>query len=244
MADLDGNPACDTGQIARDEPQLEGVGEDWLDVPDPDVSFLVEFPTRKYELTERQETDVHTAITHGLANYLLTLDGAIAGRSCMLQSVVPDWADHATGQRPLPSAAVYSTEAGIYSTTSGLGPGKPIKIAPDGDGEIITLSGTSVFELEVGVDVMCPDKVLRAGVRRMLELGLSPVHWMSGFRLVLPRYHNAIASFLLIAASFPDSELTAQQSLWPIRLRVRAHCPTYRPHVLPLARPIVSGTIT
>lgn len=243
MSDLDGNPECAAGQVEREEPQLEGVGEDWLDVPDPEVSFLVEFPTRKYPLTERQDTDVHTAITHGLANYLLDLDGAIAGRSCMLQSVVPDWADHATGQRPLPSAAVYSTEEGDYKTDSGLSVGKPLTIGTD-RGQMVTVTGTGNFELEVRVDVMCPDKVLRAGVRRMLEQGFSPVTWMAGFRLVLPRYHSAVASFLLLAAAFPDSELTAQQSLWPLRLRLRAHCPTYRPHVLPLARPIASGTIT
>ena len=237
--------ACGDDGDPRLDPEILGVGDDWAEASDPDVSQLVEFNDEKFGLTGRQDLDIHSAITSGLANYLLTLDGAIAGRSCMLRSVTADWAEHSTGGLPLPTAAVNITEEVDFPTSSGLGVGHPIDVGQDPSGNQITLVRTALFETEsLMVGVQCADKEQRRGVRRMLELGLWPVTWMAGFRLVLPRYHNALATFLLLAAGFPDGEESAQRSLWPIRLRLRVSCQGYRPHLLPLARPIVSGTIS
>ena len=235
---------CEGDGVYRDLPELAGIGDGVLDVPDPAISFLVERSTDKWPLTARADHDVHTAITRGLANYLLTLDGAIAGRFTRLESVVADWADFDTGQRPLPSASVYFDQ-GDLSTSSGHAPGRPRIVGYASTGRPITLTESAIFEADnLLVEVRCPDKELRAGVQKMLEDALWPVHWMSGFRLVLPCYHHAIATFLLTAATFADSETTAQQGLWPIRLRLRATCPVYRVHGLPLARPLASGSIS
>jgi hypothetical protein len=232
---------CDDGEVC-DHPEI--VGADGTDAYDPEISRLIEWASEKYALSERHEVDVHSAVTSALANYLLTFEGAIAGRSCALQWVISDWAEQATGARGLPSAAVYITDEVERARDSGFAPGRPHVIGQLG-GEQITIVGTALFETEMlRVDVMCPDKEMRRGVMRMLELGLAPVPWMAGFKLVLPRYHNAIATFLVLATAFPDGPETAQQSLWPIRLRLRVACQEYRTHAASLARSSASGTIS
>jgi len=141
---------------------------------------------------------------------------------------------------------VYSTEVGRYETGSGMGkteavqiPGVAIKDPTD----VAALACAGMYNLdELTVEVMCTDKVMRAGVRRMLENAFSPVQWMQGFRLVLPRYHNAISTFLALSCQMPDSEQTALVGLRPLAFKLRARCPVYRVHHLPIARPMALRT--
>src|SRR5262249_6101967 len=128
---------------------------------------------------------------------------------------------------------------------SGLSQGAPRQIGPNGSGQIDTLVCTAMYRLEeVQVAVWCEDKVQRAGVRRMLVDAFSPTSWMAGFRLVLPRYHGAVAEFLLVSGQQMDGPQTAQAGLWPLTMRLSARIPVYRAHSLPLARPSARGTIT
>lgn len=235
---------CDDDLVPRVTPDIDGGGGDTS--PDPTDSQLVTVPTNKVALTARADFDVHTAITNGLAAYLMQLDGAVAGRSTRIGSVITDWADLDDGSRPLPSAAVHSEETGSYQTDSGMAPGRPTQIdGKDDRGRVATLTGSGIYQLSsLMVDVRCDDKVLRAGVRLMLEDAFWPVEWMSGFRLVLPRYHSAIATYLVTAAQFGDSADTARARLRPLSMRLLARCPVYRTHYMPLARPQVSGNIT
>lgn len=239
MADCDDN----TTEL-REDPEIPGGGDEMM--PEEGDAELVEFPTEKRDLTARADFDVHTAITMGLASYILQLDGDISGRSCRFKIVTSDWADYDNGSPGMPSAAVHSEEDGSYRTDSGMGPGgKPIVIGDKSDPlHVPALVGTGIYTLaELKVDVWCPDKQLRAGVRRMLEDAFSPVHWMSGFRLWLARYHSAVATFLVTSAKLNDSAESAIRELRPMTFNLRAQCPTYRLHRLPLARPLVSGTI-
>lgn len=235
---------CDDDKEIRELPLLPSGADN---TPDPDAAILVRRPTEKHELTDRQEVDVHTAITEGLASYLASLDGEIDGQSTRLQSVIANWPDRDDGQRPMPAAAVYSVEVAAYATDSGMAPGPPIAIGgnPQQRSQVITLTRSGVYQLgDLTVDVMCGDKVMRTGVRKMLEAGLWPVSWMAGFRLVLPRYHNAIATFVAVSAQQPDTGELALASMRPLSFRLRAHCQVYRVHRMPLSHVKATGTIS
>lgn len=232
---------CDEDGVHREIPELDGASP--ATIQDPDAAILVGAPGDDPPLTARHELSVHDAICQGLASYLAGLSTSIEGRRVAISRVVGDWADHDDGPVPAPSAVVGSVEFGAYSEIA-LGMSKPETVAGDGTGRVLALVCSSYYELEeLTVQVFCEDKVQRAGVRRMLEDGCSPVDWMAGFRLRLPRYHNAVAQYLLVAAQQPDSTETAQSSVWPLMMRLTAGCSVYQVRSLPLARVSARGTI-
>ena len=235
--------SCDDDRVLRELPELDDDGG--VRTNDPDGAILIRHPKQTYGLTTRADHDVHSAIVRGLASYIAGLDGVVAGRRVALSRVVTDWADHDDGQVPPPSAVVNSTEVGVYSTDTGLGQTRPEKIAADGNNRAVALICSATYELkELTVTAMCEDKIQRGGVRHMLEDAFSPVEWRAGFQLALPRYHSTVAEYALVSAQQPDATQTAQAALWPLVMRLMAWCPVYRVHVLPLARPIVKGTIS
>lgn len=231
---------CDDDRVEREIPTIDGASPT---TPDPDAAFLVTAPGDDPPLTARHEISVHDALCQGLAAYLMTMSTSIEGRRIALSRVVGDWAEHDDGPLPAPTAMVGSVEFGKYSELA-LGMAKPETVAGDGTGRVIALTSSAFYELEeLTIQVFCEDKVQRAGVRRMLEDGLSPVDWMAGFRLRLPRYHNAVGEYLLVSAQQPDGTETAQASVWPLVMRLTATCVAYQVRVLPLARMVAKGTI-
>lgn len=232
---------CDDDREQRELPDLDGGG---ALSPDPEAGILITEPTDQQPRTSREESDVHQAICLGLAGYLMGLNSAIDGRYLAFSRVVVDWADDDDAPVPSPSAMVGSTEMGTYSEIS-VGAAMPEKLGPDGKGRLVTLISNSCYELEqLLVSVWCSDKIQRVGVRQMLEGAFQPVDWMAGFRLRLPRYHSAIAEYLLVGAQQQDASDTAGASLWPLVMRLTVQCPVYHTRILPLARPAVRGTIT
>jgi len=231
---------CDDDRVERELPTIDGAGPA---TPDPDAAVLVTYPGDDPPLTARHELSVHDALAQGLAAYAMTLATSIDGRRVALSRVVGDWAEHDDGPVPAPTAMVGSAESGKYSELA-LGMAAPEVVAGDGTGRVIALTSSAFYELEeLTISVFCEDKVQRAGVRRMLEDGMSPVDWMAGFRLRLPRYHNAVGQYLLIDAQQPDGTETAQTSMWPLVMRLTATCCVYQVRVLPLARIVAKGTI-
>lgn len=235
---------CDTEQVERELPQIDDLdGRSG----DQDGHVLVTYPKHEAKLTARHEYDVHAAIVHGLASYVASLDGEYVGRSTAITRVVTDWADHEDGAMPAPTAVVNSTEIGAYSVDSQMGQTKPqiLGYANDAKNRAVAILCSNYYRLnELTVTVMCEDKIQRIGVRRMLEDAFAPVEWRSGFRLILPRYHSAVAEYALVSAQQPDATQTATAALWPLVMRLQSWCAVYRLHVLPLARPIVTGTIS
>lgn len=237
---------CDDDRVKREFPIL---GEGGGPVTPGDDGILVEDPGlnaqtgEKRTLSARAEYDIHTAVVRGLASYISGLEHAIGGRHIALTRVVADFAEHDDGAVDAPSAVVYSTEIGKYAD-SGLGNGDPIQVDSDRHGDMLVLSCSAPYELEqLQVEVMCSDKIQRAGVRQMLEQAFWPVEWMAGFRLILPRYHDAIAEYLLVSAQQPDSGETADRGLWPLLMTLRVRGNAYRSRYMPLARPITEGSI-
>lgn len=231
---------CDDDRVQREFPDLSGGDPD--QTPDPGDAILVTDPTATYAMTARQESDVHSAIVRGLAGYLSGLTYAVAGRVIMLTHIETNWADHdVSGYQP-PTACVHSEEEGAYSDDVGMTIGAPEIVDERNAQRVLAVHTTSWYELSsLTVDVWCSDKIQRAGVRRMLEDAFSPVHWMAGFRLVLPRYHSAQMTYYCDKAKFVDSSENAAAGLWPLSMSLSATGPVCRLFEYPRARPIVTG---
>ena len=231
---------CDDDRVEREFPDLGGG--DLSQTPDPGDSILVTEPTAEFKLTARHESDVHTAIIRGLAGYLASLTSAVNGRVIAFSHIETDWADHDVRGYPPPTACVHSEADGKYDDDIGMTIGRP-EVVDDRDAQrVLAIHTTSWYELDsLTVDVWCSDKVQRAGVRRMLEDAFSPVHWMAGFRLVLPRYHNAQVSFYCDKGKFMDSPESATAGIWPLTMNLSASAPVCRLFEYPRVRPVVAG---
>lgn len=233
---------CGDDGLERDLPDLASGGADGQ-APDGDAAILVKRPSEEHALTARDDRDVHSAITNGLASYLLQLRRSHAGRDMRILSAIADWPDRDDGNRPLPSAGVHTEEDGVYED-SGLTPGKPDILDDSDPRAVLSIAVVATYRLsELKVEIACADKVEREGVRRMLEDASNPHHWMGGFRLVLPSYHNAIAEFTLTSMRFGDDGETVVAGVRWLIARFSAWCPVYRLHRLPLARPQTRGNI-
>lgn len=235
---------CDDDSVDRRLPDL-GSGASGV-IYDEDTAILVEDPSAKYGLTARADYDVHTALIRGLASYVAGLRHAIAGREIGISRVVTNYAEHDDGAVRSPSASVSSAEVGQYAVNSGMAPSRPIVIenVAHRANLVTTLTCSGLYEVtQIDVMVMCEDDVQRAGVRRMLEDAFWPVEWMSGFRLVLPPYHNVVSEFLCTSGQQADAADQAAAGIRPLTMRLAARCPVYRLHEMPLARPSVTGTI-
>jgi hypothetical protein len=231
---------CDDDRVDRVMPDLGGGDQD--QTPDPGDSILVTDPQATYATTARQESDVHTAVVRGLAGYLAGLTYAVNGRVIALTHITTDWADHDVRSYQPPTACVHSEEEGGYSDDVGMTIGEP-EVVGDRDAQrVLAIHVTSWYELSnLAVDVWCSDKIQRSGVRRMLEDAFSPVTWMAGFRLVLPRYHSAQATYYCDKGKMGDSAESAASGLWPLSMVLSVTAPVCRLFEYPRARPIVRG---
>lgn len=233
---------CDDETVERHLPDLSGGGD--LIAPELDESFRIRGERESHDITARVEYDVHSAVVRGLAAYIAGLESALAGRVMVLDRVVDDWAEHNDGSAQPPSAVVSAVEEGKYQDDGGMQYGSTTRLGPPSPDKVLVAINTAIYRLEdLQISVMCADKVQRRGVRHMLEDALYPNAWAPGFDLVLTRYHSATASYALMTMRQPDETATAQASIWPLTVKLKAWCPVYRLHRLPLARVVARGTI-
>lgn len=233
---------CDDETVERRLPDLSGGGD--LITPELDESFPIKSERESHDIIARVEYDVHTALVRGLAAYVAGLESALAGRVMALERVLDDWAEHDDGSSLPPSAVVSAVEEGKYQDDTGMQFGSTTRLGPSGHDGVLVAVNTAIYKIEdLQITVMCADKVQRRGVRHMLEDAMFPNAWGPGFDLILTRYHNAMASYALTSMRQPDETATAQASIWPLTVKLKAWCPVYRLHRLPLARVIVKGTI-
>lgn len=150
--------------------------------------------------TSHRSTSCWKALVKGLAEYISQLRTQHAGKEVRLLDVSQGWADPEQFSK-YPSAAIYSEEPGLYD-------GSAFTVVHDRlqDGRV--LMRASEFTQRLTLDVWCTSDAERTALVAMLEDALDPVDWMSGFRLRLPHYHNAVATFLKDGISHAD---TAEQ---------------------------------
>lgn len=170
----------------------------------PGRTRLVYDPDDLQHMTRDFETDVRTALTRGVKEYLeqLKIDWP-GGRQSKFVKVLQTWAEPEVPAE-YPSAVVYATEPGTYDGRNFTPTTEVLE-----DGYIIRL--TSEFTQQIVVEVWTTDPRERVALVKMLEDAFCPVDWMYGFRLELPHYHNMRATFEPLTLAYDDVGDDAQR---------------------------------
>ena len=151
-----------------------------------------------------------------------------------------------------PAAYIYTEDPGLYDA-AGFTPG--MHTLPDGR----VLQMSSEFTQTVTIDLWCTNATERMGLLAMLEDAFDPVDWMSGFRLRLPHYFNAVVTFLKASVTAVDStenanrrwrlaSITLEAAMPQIRLvgalpglELRVQVETYEPNMANAITPPLDG---
>lgn len=203
-------------------------------LPRPDTTLVLR-PDEREALTAVQKTDVRTALTRGLAEYLLQLSfEAIGGRRVAFRKVVDTWAD-AEERVMYPYAVVQAPGEGNYDAVSFTPHVDADQFLPLPDGRFLVR--LSEFTANLTVEVWANDIEERMALMAMLERDLSPVDWMYGVRLRLPHYFNVHASYEPGPSSYTDSDEEAIKRYRKATVRVSAACAVIRLSTFPAAKP-------
>lgn len=150
------------------------------------------------KLTSERRTDVRTAVTRGLKEYIEQLSYiGEGGREIRFKKVLHTWAEPEVPAE-YPSANVYAFESGTYDY-SRMSP-RTFDL-PDG----YAIRQVAEFVIPVVLEIWTTDPVERMNFMAMLEDAFEPVDWMYGMRLELPHYHNTRATYEKTAAAYTDS---------------------------------------
>ncbi len=191
------------------------------------LSSLVKDPYQQPVLTSVRDTDTHTAMARGLAEYLGQQTIEVGGRKLQLTTYTT-WAEP-ENQVTYPAAAI-GAEAGIYDRSF-----TPTVVETlDKDARLVV---TSEFSQNMLVDVWATDPKERSYLTAMVEEALNPVEWMYGFRLILPFYHGATAVYEMLSSQYLDSSDDALAKYRRSQFTVRGTITAYRVLSFPAARP-------
>jgi hypothetical protein len=209
------------------------------DVPTGPPSGLVIRAGTRPQHTLNRETDARTALTRGLADYLMGLEIELEARGLRFQNCFEQWAEPEDSAN-FPSAAVYALGPGVYESalTPKLDPGHKVEGAPN-----TYLITTAELVVDLTVEVYCTDPTERMVVSGMLEDALNPVDWRNGFMLALPHYYGVHGVYELRDAAFQDDEASATRGSWRALYTLSARVPVVRPRDLPLARHRVTAVV-
>jgi hypothetical protein len=182
---------------------------------------LIDLPGDVGIITSRRETDVRTALTRGVAEYLrqLSIDW-VGGRQHRFKQVLETWSEP-ENESKFPSACVYSEGEGTYDTSN---------LTPQTYdlGDSLQLRKISELKLRVAVEFVATDPPERMAIMSMLEDAFDPCDWRSGFVLELPHYHNVRASFEKLDNKYEDGPVVAQRRIRVGRVTLDAICPQMR----------------
>lgn len=182
------------------------------------ISRLVTEPEYTLDLTAYRETDVHTAMARGLAEYLGQQSVDIGGRKLSLTTYTT-WAEP-ENQAAYPALAV-GADVGTYERNFTPFVAKTIA----GQQRLVSVTE---FSQTLMLDLWATDPKERSYLMTMLEEALNPVDWMYGFRLILPFYHGATAVYELLTSQYNDSSDEAMAKYRRATLTVRGTTTAYR----------------
>jgi len=182
------------------------------------VSSLLAEPEYDIQLTAYRETDAHTAMARGLAEYLGQQTVEVGGRKLQMTTYTT-WAEPEDAIR-YPAAAIVA-EAGLYDRSF-----TPTYIATTSPNQ--RLIAYSEFIQDLQVEVWATDPKERSYLAAMVEEALNPVEWMYGMRLLLPFYHNAVATYELLNSRYIDSSEDAIAKYRRVQFTVRGNMTVYR----------------
>lgn len=186
-------------------------------------------PEYSVTLTAYRETDAHTALAKGLAEYLGQQSVDINGRKLQLTTYTT-WAEPEDTVR-YPAAAI-GADMGTYSR--GFTPSYEQTIGGE-----VRLLAVSEFEQNLQIDLWATDPKERSYLCTMIEEALNPVDWMYGMRLILPFYHNAVGVYEMLSSQYFDTSDDAMAKYRRAIFTVRATLTTYRLLNFPDATPRV-----
>ena len=198
---------------------------------------LITRPDDLQRITPRRTTDVRTAMTRGLAEYMADLSIVWAGgRPIRFKRVGDVWAEPEQ-LAEYPSAMVNTPNPVSYLAE----PDAPLNPAPPSsqvfdDGRRWSFVGEA--DTEVNAEVWATDPKELMGLIAMLEDGFMPVDWMSGARLELPHYHGVRARVLMSGVTYIDLESDAARRYRKAQVDFMVSVPRLRIYpALPGAQP-------
>lgn len=198
-------------------------------------SSLVTSDSTPNVLTGNQEADCRTALTRGVADYLRTLAIQMpGGRKLLFEEVLNTWAEPEVPAK-YPSAIVYAAGPGTYDA-SRFAPGINSKDKlPEPDGRYVLQ--LAEFTLDLSVELWATDPNERVGLVKMLEDAFNPVDWMYGFRLDLPHYYGARASYEMKSLVYMEAEDDAARRYRRAAFTLGGRVPLIRMVDFPQAKP-------
>ena len=192
------------------------------------AATLVRDPRTMVMLTEYRDTDTHTAMARGLAEYLSQQSIEIGGRRLQLTTYTT-WAEPEANVT-YPAAAIGPIEAGAYERSF-----VPSLVQTiNGERRLIAFSE---FSQTLQIDVWATDPRERSYLSAMVEEALNPVDWMYGMRLILPFYHSATAVYEMLSSQYVDSSDDAMAKYRRTQFAVKATTTAYRLLDFPSAEP-------
>lgn len=182
---------------------------------------LITKPVDPQVLTNLRETDVQTALTRGLAEYLqdlvIVMQGGREFRFARVFDKYPDAEDSAE----YPAAIVYSGQAGTYDASQ-FTP-RTFDVASG-----ITVRAISEFSIGLTVEVWANDTDERIAFAALMEDALNPVDWMYGLRLELPHYYGTRATYELTGITYLDSPEDLQRRWVKAAFAIQANVTQYK----------------
>lgn len=196
-----------------------------------EASLITNADEGRQPYTIVRTSDTRTALQLGLKQYLEQLSINFFGRELALKKVRQTWAEP-EDDAEFPCAGVYSEEDGMYGDEDGMntqlsaGMMNPsMKIdGVEGAYAVSPCELVQTFKLQVWTT----DPKERAALCAMLEDALVPVPWMYGFRLRLPFYHNAAATYEPLSSIYEDSDEDARRRFRKVTFRIKAKVPLIR----------------
>lgn len=186
------------------------------------VAQLITDPNARERLTSTRLVDTRTALARGLVEYFGQLvflaDG---GRQMSFVNAQLTWAEPEV-QAEAPAYVVTALSAGDYADAD-------FTPRVHDLGQRRGLVEFGALEQTFRMGVWAKDPHQRMGLVTAIEDASDPVEWMSGFRLELPYYFGARATYAVRNVIYEDSAPTAQRRWRAAAFDVLASVPKYRP---------------
>lgn len=194
--------------------------------------------------TNRRETDTRTAVARGLAEYIqqLSFDGP-GGSHVAFEQVEHTWGEIETPAKWPCAAILGAGSPGVYESFLGghairLVDALPHTLDTEGTGKRPSFAYyahcPAKFTITLTVEVWARSKVQRMHLCMMLEDELNP-GGLAGFRLVLPHYHDEIASYAATTEfRYEESSAEAGRQNYKAFAQISAQCNQVRM----VARPV------
>lgn len=204
-------------------------------LPEHEKSRLILKPTDRRVESNFASTDSITALTRGVAEYVMQLEiDAPGGRSIRFSAAFDAWAEPEDTVTEYPRFAAYTNDQeGTYDWASmnRIVSGNRF---PDGT----WLVTGAEMNVPLYAEIWATDPEERQTLCRMLEQAFNPVDWMQGFRLELPHYYNQRATYELTGITYLGGAQEAQQRFVKARMALKASVPVTQ--LMPFKLPKIS----